>query len=433
MTGRLDAVAGRALALPLVRGVRPGMEANALILMASSLLTGALGIAYWIVAEQFYPTEKVGQAAAMMSTATMLSSLACLSLGGSYQRFLPIAGARTRMLIVGGMALTGAVALLLGGAFVLIGVGGDRLYDNDVERLLFPLIVAVLTAYALLDPILTGLRRAGLVAAKNVSLSVAKIVPLPLLAFTATGFAIAGSWAVLALIVTAAVLLPLLRGGLDRHDGEASQLPPVRQLWAFQGASLAVTLVQTVTPLCLPLIVLAKLGADYSAYYNLVAALGVAVSLLRANVLASYVVEASAPDADHGPLTRRMIRLMVIVCLACAAGLALGGPVLLWMTGEHYAHAATSLVLVMAIDTLLGGVTAAYAAIAYVTRRLGVLVASQVAYVALTVVGALLLVSPMELLGVGVASLAAQAVSVAIVALPLARHLRGLSPRAEAS
>lgn len=423
---RVAAALTPARALRRLRGRQAEMEGNAAVLMASSLLTGALGIVYWVVAERFYPTAEVGHAAATISTATMLSSLACLSLGGSYQRFLPLAGAHSRLLIAGGIGVTSLVALALGAGFVELGTSSAELFDNALQRWSFPLAVVVLTAYALLDPILIGLRRPRVVAAKNTALSLLKLVPLPLLAFTGTGFAIAGSWAALALAVTLVVVVPLLRRGLADVVTAAPRLPPIRQLWAFQGASLTVTLVQTATPLCLPLIVLARLGGEYAAYYNLVAALGVAVSLLRSNVLAAYVVEASAPGAPRGPLTRRMIRLMVAVCLACCAGLAIGGPLLLLVAGEHYADAAIPLVLVMALETLVAGVTAVYAAVSYVSRRLRLLVCTQALQVVLTLGGALLLVPRHGLVGVGLASLCAQAVSGGIVALPLVRQLRRL-------
>ncbi|MDQ7903592.1 oligosaccharide flippase family protein [Phytohabitans sp. ZYX-F-186] len=413
-------------AVPLAtrRPPGPGMAASAVTLMASSVATGVLGICYWVVAGRLYPTAEVGRASAVISTATVLSSLACLSLGGSYQRFLPAAGSHTRALVVGGFLLSGTVAVVLGAGFVLLGVGRGELLDRAPERLLFPALVLVLTVYALLDPILTGLRRARLVALKNTSLSVLKILPLPLLAYTATDLALAGSWFVLTAAVSAAVVAWLLRAGLAASRDVAPALPPVRQIWAFQGASFAMFLVMTVTPLCLPLVVLARLGPESSAYYNLVAALGVAASMLRSNVIASYVTEASAPGAPRAALTRRMAVLMAVVGALCAVGLAAGGPLLLWLVGHDYLAAGAPLVLLLAGETVFATLTATYAALAQVRRRLRLLLLVQAAVVAVTVGGATGLVSVVGLAGVGLAGLAAQAVGAATVAVPLIREYR---------
>ncbi|MFY1634988.1 lipopolysaccharide biosynthesis protein [Solwaraspora sp. WMMB335] len=412
---------------PLVRFGRSGMESRAVTLMTSSIVTGILGVAYWVVAGRLYPTAEVGRASATISTATMLSSLACLSLGGSYQRFLPVAGDRTRRLVVGGFLLAGVVAAILGLGFVSFGVGRDELFQHGMERLLFPVLVVVLAGYALLDPILTGLRRVRVVAVKNISLSVLKIIPLPLLAFAASDLAMTGTWLLLAAGITIGIVGWLLRDGLTASDGVAPALPPARQIWAFQGASLAMSLVVTLTPLCLPLVVLSQLGPESSAYYNLAAALGTAAGMLRANVIASYVVDASAPDAARAALTRRMIRLMAAVAGICAAGLALGGPVLLWLVGGEYLAAATPLVLLLAGETLLAVVTAAYAGVVQVRRRLRLLVAVQTSMVMVTIGGAMLLVPTYGLAGVGLAMVAAQATAAAVVAVPLVREVRLLT------
>jgi O-antigen/teichoic acid export membrane protein len=404
--------------------IAPGLEANALMLVLSSVSTGVLGMLYWLVAERFYPTHEIGQAAATISTATLLGSLACLSLGGSYQRFLPVSGERTRALIAGGLLLTGAVALALGTAFVALAPTGERLFARPSARVLFPLIVAAFTAYALLDPILTGLRRASAVAAKNITLSVLKIVPLPLLAATRSDLSISGSWALLALVIAGVVIARLLRGGLRSHMTQTSTLPPLRQLWAFQGASLAMAVTLTITPLCLPLIVLTQLGAEYNAYYALAATLVTATGMLRAGVLSSYVVEASAPGAPWAALTRRMLRLMAAATAVAVAALAIAGPVLLHLVGRDYADAATGLMLLMAVEALVGSVTAVYVALSQVSRKLRLLMAVQVITVAITLGAAVPLVRAHELLGLGLATLAAQLCAASLVAVPLARQLR---------
>ncbi|WP_433528302.1 lipopolysaccharide biosynthesis protein [Micromonospora sp. CA-263727] len=418
----------------MTRGrARPGMAASAVTLMASSVATGALGICYWVVAGRLYPTVEVGRASAFISTATVLSSLACLSLGGSYQRFLPVAGSRTRSLVVGGFLLSGTVAAALGVGFVLLGVGGSELLARAPERMLFPALVVVLTMYALLDPILTGLHQARLVAAKNTALSVLKVLPLPLLAYTATGLALTGSWFLLTAAISAVAMVWLLRVGLVATRDVLPALPPARQIWAFQGASLAMFLVMTVTPLCLPLVVLARLGPESSAYYNLVAALGAAAGMLRGNVIASYVIAASAPGAAWAALTRRMVVLMAAVGGLCAVGLAAGGPLLLWLVGDEYVTAGTPLVLLLAGETVFATVTAAYAALAQVRRRMRLLVLAQATVVALTVAGAFGLVSVVGLAGVGLAAMAAQAVGAAIVAAPLIQECRRVARPAEKS
>lgn len=94
----------------------------------------------------------------MISAATVLSSLACLSLAGAYQRFLPVAGNRSLRLILSGYGLITGTSILLGTAFVTLGFGSS-IFTSTTDRVLFVPLVLVLAIYAITDPILIGLRR----------------------------------------------------------------------------------------------------------------------------------------------------------------------------------------------------------------------------------------------------------------------------------
>ncbi|MBF4481484.1 Membrane protein involved in the export of O-antigen and teichoic acid [Rhodococcus rhodochrous J3] len=404
-------------------GAAPGLESNAAALMLSSLATGLLGLVYWAVAERFFPTAVVGHASAVISTATMLASISCLSLGGAYQRFLPGAGRASGRLIVGGCALVGAVALLLGALFVLIGPTRTTLFPTTTEATVFPLMVCAFALYAITDPILIGLRLARTVAAKNIALSVLKIVPVIALAGTGSALALTGSWGVLALGITAVVLMRVLRATLPGRREVEPDLPPVRELWAFQGVFFTMSLVLTLTPLALPLIVMSTLGPEQNAYFNLAWTMCTALGLLRGAVGSSFVVEASSPGADRAHLLRRFVRMLGAVTAVSATGLALGGPLILWLVSPDYFHAAAGLVLVMALDAVVGAVVVVYFLLAQILRRLHLMLAVQCLVVAITIGGAALLVPRLELLGVGVATLTANMVALLVIALPLRRFV----------
>lgn len=410
------------------------LESNAAALMVSSVATGALGLVYWAVAERFFDTSEVGRASAVISTATMLASVSCLSLGGAYQRFLPLAGRSSTRLIVGGLTLTSTVALLLGTLFLAVNPSNSRLFTSTTELVLFPLIVVAFAVYALSDPILTGLRLAKAVAVKNIALSVLKIVPVVVLAGTGSALALTGSWTVLAFVVTAAAVVHMLRTGVRGRENTDPQLPPTRELWAFQGVYFTMTLVVTVTPLVLPLIVVAQLGTEQNAYFNLAWTMCSAVGLLRSSVGSAFIVEASAPDADRATLLRRLLKMLGAVALVSAAGLAVGGPLVLYVVSPDYFHAAAGLVVVMAVESLVGTVVILYFLLAQILRRLRLMLAIQVVIVATTLTVTLLLVPRVGLIGVGLGALTAQMVALTVLAYPLRRAIADLTaPRTDAS
>ncbi|MFT4086694.1 MAG: polysaccharide biosynthesis protein, partial [Gordonia sp. (in: high G+C Gram-positive bacteria)] len=207
--------------------VRDRLVVNAGALMASSAATGALGLVYWIFAGRLFDASDVGRASALISTATMLSSLACLSLGGAYERFLPLAGDRTSVAVGGGFLVSGVAALLFGAVFAWLPMA-DKLLHTTGQRLAFPLMVAVFTAFALSDPILTGLRRAPAVAAKNIAFSVSKVVPLWFLSAGAAATGIVVSWTACALLCAVYFTVSSIRTAMTRTG--RSQLPAPREL-----------------------------------------------------------------------------------------------------------------------------------------------------------------------------------------------------------
>lgn len=188
------------------------------------MVTGALGLVYWIVAEQILPTAEAGRASAVISSATVLATLACLSLGGVYERFLPVAGGKSRQLVFGGYLLTTTVALTLGTGFVVCGFG-DRILHTTTERITFPLMVAALAIYALTDPILIGLRASRAVAWKNISLSIVKVVPLVAIGSAGSAFALTSSWSILAALITSVFVIGVVKIVHARRSHSADDLP----------------------------------------------------------------------------------------------------------------------------------------------------------------------------------------------------------------
>ncbi|HEY9311191.1 polysaccharide biosynthesis protein [Williamsia sp.] len=397
------------------------LESNALALMLSSVATGVLGLAYWAAAERFFPTEEVGRAAAVINSAIMLAALSCLSLGGAYQRFLPVAGRLSARLICAGIGVVSVAGLILGLGFAFFGPSVDRLFHSTTERVAFPLLVSALAVYALSDPILTGLRMAWGVAAKNIALSVLKIVAVLVVAGSGGAIVLVGSWGLLAIAVTLVAVGDALRRTIVHRRDVAPELPPVRELWAFQGVFFAMSVVLILTPLTLPLIVVTTMGAADNAYFNLAWTMCSALGLLRGAVGSAFIVEASRSGSDRPQLLRRLIRMMSAVTVVSAVGLAVCGPIVLAVVGADYVEAAWQLVVVMAVDTVVGSVVVVYFLLAQIVRRLRLMFAVQCLIVMITIAGAFVLVPKIGLTGIGVAVLTANTVGLLILLRPLRR------------
>ena len=391
---------------------------NASALMISSAATGLLGLVYWMIAERMMPTSEVGRASAMIATATVLSSLACLSLAGAYQRFLPVAGNRSLRLILRGYALICCTSLILGTAFVTLGFGSS-IFTSTTDRVLFVPLVMVLAIYAITDPILIGLRRSPAVAVKNVSLSLVKIVPLFFLTGTATAVAVTGSWMVLAALVTVVFMAHVVRGAAQRRQESSDDLPGNPALVSFPSAFFTTMLISSVIPFALPLIVVETVGTTQNAYFNLAWTMTSAAGLVRASMGSAFIVEAVQPGANTANLVRQLRRMLIPLTLLVAMGLAIGGPAVLWGVGEDYFREAAPLMLVLAVQSVVETVVVVFYMVSQIVRRLRLMVLMQVTIMVITVVGSYLLLPRVGLIGVGIASLLAVTVGVAVAIRPL--------------
>ena len=90
-------------------------------LVVSGLGTAVLGLVYWVLAGRMYPASEVGAAAAVITTATMLSAFGNLGIGAYLERFLPIAGERSLTLPSRGLLIGASCGALLGCGFLIVG------------------------------------------------------------------------------------------------------------------------------------------------------------------------------------------------------------------------------------------------------------------------------------------------------------------------
>ncbi|MGW4478358.1 lipopolysaccharide biosynthesis protein [Rhodococcus triatomae] len=402
------------------------LERNSLALTVSAALTGILGLGYWALLGRHYPAREVGAASAVITTATMLSAFGNISLGALFERFLPLAGVRGSVLVRSGFLVGGCGGVLLGALFLLWGPT-DEMFDSPLEAVSFPLIVLVFSAFALLDHTSVGLREAGWAATKNVTHAVVKLVAAVALAFTASRLAIIWTWtvpaAIAAVVLGVAVTRRLRRPAISHA---ASQLPSTREMGSFLAGSYGIYVVGSLAPLMLPLIVVAKMGADHNAYFSIAWSLVSAVLVLMTVLMGPYVAGVAADPLQVRELTRRFLVVLAVVTAAGVVLFAVVAPALLTIVGEDYAETGTPLLQLAAIALIPAIVGFAYNAVARVRRRLRLAIAVQIVNAALVLGLSLLLVDDHGLAAMGWAYVVAESVSAVLLIVPLVRAVRAL-------
>jgi O-antigen/teichoic acid export membrane protein len=372
-----------------------------------------------------FSAAEVGVASALIASAIMLSTLSNLSLGAMYERFLSLAGHRAGSLLVRGYLLVAGVALIL--ALGVLLFGPRALFPSELEKLFYPPFVVILAVFALQDNTVAGLGVARWGAAKNSFHAVAKLASLFALSVSGAALAIVTSWGLTAAIAMCCVMIAMRRRirTVQRYTWPPA-LPPRSEMWRYFGASYGITALASIAPLVVPLVVIAQLGPDASAYFAVTWSMVTAVYVVLSLLIGPFVAECAAhPDRIDG-LSAQFVKTIGAVALLGGLGLALVGPIALGFIGTQYREHGTPLLYLAAVFIPFTVVGAVYDGLARVYRRLTLAVVTQCLVTAVVIGGSVVTTESLGVLGIGVSYLAAEVLAAAILVGPLIRWLREL-------
>jgi O-antigen/teichoic acid export membrane protein len=402
------------------------LELNALALMFTTAATALLGLAFWAVAARYYSTASVGRGSAMISSLTLMSTLAQLNLGNVFARYLPTAGRSSRRFVLRGYLVVVGFGLVLGAGFAMAGLG-RAFFTHPLDRVLFPVYVAVIALFTLQDFVLLSIQAAKYIPVKNVIFSLVKLVLLAMLAAELPDHGIPVAWVLPAVVgaiaVTAAVRL---RGLPDPNDPNtpAGELPDRRTMGGVIAGEYVSGAAGVVVPMVLPLLVLWELGAEANAFFSMPWLVASSLSMLIWNVASSLLVEAATDKANAGALVRRALKLSLVVGGAGGLVELAGAPFILAVLGPEYAREGTDLLRVMALVVPFNAVLVAWTTLMRIHGRMALLVTQQVVGGAGTIGLTVLLLPSLGVTGAGVGFVVSQAACGLAVALPLWRMLQ---------
>ncbi|MCW2716429.1 phosphotransferase [Pseudonocardia sp.] len=349
---------------------------DGLALVLSSGLTSVVGMLYWVVAARLVPPAELGLNQVALSTMMFLGGLAQLNLSYALLRFVPVAGRAARRLVGGSYTVVAGTSVLVGAVFALgAPLWAPQLVEafGLVRLLLFFLVATPLWAiFTVQDFVLTGIRRATIVPVENVLFSVLKIGLLAAVTVVVLPGGVAVSWVVATGIIVLVINGWLFGRGLPAHGRAAAEraVPVTAGAVArFVRADYAGGILWQAAQFGLPLIVLARLGAEQAAVYGIVWTIAQALYLVAAGMAQSMVAH-SAVDLDGTDAARRqMVRRALTLVVPAVAVLALGAPWVLALFGPRYAHDGEAVLVLTALSAIPNVITAAEIAAARVRQR----------------------------------------------------------------
>jgi O-antigen/teichoic acid export membrane protein len=381
---------------------------NAVALMVSSGGTAILGIAFWITASHLASAQNIGRSSAEIAAMVFLANLSQLSFGPIFDRFLPVAGNRTRAFVTRAYTLCTCVALLAADIYLVAGFGRRFIPPSPWSHALFVGVVALWTIFILQDSVLTGLRATRWVPVENILFALAKLALLPAALVLTVHQGLFLAWSVPVLGATGAVSWYLFRKRIPQHEStnaSTENLPSIREIATLSFAQYAQSLVSVFTAPLVVLILIQRLGPVDEARFYLPALISSGVSLFLWNLNTSFLVEASHDPMSlrqHANVTIRAAIFILVPTVGIGVTLA---PEILRIFGTSYAIHGTTLLRMLLLSLPGTAVAAFYSAFAWLDKRVWRLavrdLVSAVVYFSLV----LTLIGRFGILAIGIASL----------------------------
>jgi O-antigen/teichoic acid export membrane protein len=409
-------------------GSRPErLTSNALALMANTAVTSVLGVAFWAVAARLWGPAQLGEDAGLVAAMMLLSSLSELSLGQGIPRLLPQLADRRRLAVLAAYGSTGAVALVLATAFVVVAPilspGFAFLGRDHWVQIVLVGAVVLWNVFALQDAVFIALRKAVLVPVENGVFGLVKLALMMVLLLHGVSHGVLLAWLLGMAVVVAPVnwllFVRLLRSPSQIPTRTAGLLPVTdrgRVTWYLAGNWAAGLLSQGASML-LPVLVLGALGSAASAYFYTAFTIAGAVGTLALALSTVLVVEGAHNEAALSRLAAQSLVRVGTLLLPIMVVVVVGAPLLLWPFGAAYSSNGTTVLRLLVAGCVPQALVIVYQGMERVRGRAGRIVAVQGLVFALILLGLTLPIPYHGLMGIGIAWLLAWTLT-ALAVLP---------------
>ncbi len=394
---------------------------NAIALMISSGGSAALGVVFWAVAAHLASARAVGNSTAAIAAQLLLATLAQLSFGSIFERFLPVAGDKTRDFIRRSYLLSLGAAVVLSVGYVLLGFGRHFLPVAWPWRIFFIGSVLLWSVFALQDSALIGLRSARWVAVENISYGFVKLVLLPVGIVVSASQGVFLAWTVPVLFAVMAVSWYLFKVRIPHHMEHAAHveaLPTTRELLWLSSAQYASQLSSVFLPSIVTLIVISRLGAVANAYYYLASMIATNLGAFSWSIVRSFLVEASSEPHALRRHANSAIRGLAIVLLPSITIGEIFAPEILRIFGSGYASQGTDLMRMLLLSLLGTAVMVFYSTFAWLDKKVWWLTVRNVVFSALYLVIVVAYIGRMGIDAIGLAALVYSGLTV-VIFLPM--------------
>jgi O-antigen/teichoic acid export membrane protein len=333
---------------------------------------------FWVVAARLFSSAEVGRDTVLISVMIELSTVCQLNMGNGIVRFLPDFGGRSRQALGVVYGIVAIVALVVGTGFVLVAprVSHQLAYLGGETTLAVGFVAALVLwgLFTLQDAALMATRRAPWIPIENGLFGVLKLAALPVLLVAGAVHGVFLAWALPMALLLGPVSLLVFGRAIPGHVAGGTRESSIarmglRRAVRFLAQDYLASVFTQATLTVLPLLVIAILGAQESAYFAMPFTIVMAFDTFAYGACTSLVVEATLEQESLRALTRVFARRVLALLMPAAALLALAAPLVMLPFGRAYAEHGAGTLRLLLCASIFRAVIALFSAVSRVQGR----------------------------------------------------------------
>lgn len=326
---------------------------SAYALILNTGITGALGLAFWMLAAHSYRDPDVGRGSAAISALVLLSGVVTFTATGSLNRFIPVSGRQAYRVVAGAYAAIAAATAAVAATFVSgLDSWGGPVFDLVRQPGMGFWFVAAAVALSLCtvqDSVLTALRATIWVPLWNAGFGAGRIVLLVSLVdvMPTSGVFFAS---VLPMFLVLIPMTLLIFGWLvPRYVSDAKHAVRVgrAEVGRFFAADYVGALCQFAVVFGVPVLVASHVPPHTYAYFFLAWSIANILSFVAMNFATSLAVEGAYDARGLATNCRSALGRALVWIPVAAVAISLAAPYTLGLLGKGYLDAVALLQLLV--------------------------------------------------------------------------------------
>lgn len=341
---------------------------NGYALIASSLITSALGMLFWTVATRSFTQEEVGIGAALIAAMAPLANAAQFNFKNVLYRYVVSPGPHSRQLVRGIYLVSALAAVVLGSGFALlvtwIDPGLADVFHSVWVAVGFVVALVIWTIYGLQEAVLVALRLSTLMPAKSLIYSAAKLLALVAIGMFATsGVSILAAWIVPALVIGLATSAMLAHYGSGIETAPDAPKVSRRELAGFIGWDYVGSLAGSLSYGMAPMLVISAAGTVAGAHFYLAFSIAYVLYLVGSQMGAAMMAEHASRRSRPGVLyADALVQTLLPVSAAALAAFILA-PQIMQIFGPEFVHPGSTVLRLLVLGAIPGSAIVVFLAV----------------------------------------------------------------------